>query len=99
MQHALDTNLTSYETIDVSLARRFSAMLKLGLLDAENDQPYTRIPPHALGWGSKGAQLNKEAARQSVVMLKRGSLPWSLSSRRLVRKRETIAVIGPLGLC
>ena len=39
--------------------------------------------------GARGAALNLEAARQSVVMLKRGSLPWAA-------RGERIAVIGPL---
>lgn len=45
------------------------------------------------GWadvpgGRTGSRINAEAAQQSVVMLKRGSLPWPSS--------DTIAVIGPL---
>ena len=97
MQDALDGNLTDYETLDVSLGRRFSAILRLGLLDPDKDQAYTKIPPQALGWGAKGEQLNEDAARQSIVMLKRGSLPWPApSTTNPLLKRETIAVIGSL---
>ena len=42
-----------------------------------------------MGWGAAGTALNLDAARQSVVMLQRGSLPWSVASGHT-------AVIGPL---
>jgi beta-glucosidase-like glycosyl hydrolase len=55
-QAALDANLTSIEDVEVSLGRRFAALLKLGLLDPEEDQPYARIPADALGWGALRAR-------------------------------------------
>ena len=89
MQTALDSNLTTIQNIEASLARRFATLMRLGLLDPEEGQPLAKIPPSALGGGERGAELNLEAARQSVVLLKRGSLPWGTAS-------GTIAVIGPL---
>jgi hypothetical protein len=93
---ALDRNLTTMANVEASLARRFAALLRLGLLDPPSAQPFLSIPATALGWhatppsahGRTGAALNLESARQSVVMLKRGPLPF--------RGGQPLSVIGPL---
>lgn len=112
IQKALDLNLTTIRNVEASLGRRFSALIKLGLLDPSEAQPYTKIPASAMGWsgihdkvggGRTGAQLNLEAARQSVVMLKRGSLPWPTKDPAVTTASDKhgsggsrLAVVGPL---
>jgi len=75
--------------IDRSLKRLFTARFRLGMFDPPERVPYSKISI-AESDSSRHRQIAREAARQSIVLLKNkdGILPLSPSLRR-------IAVSGP----
>jgi beta-glucosidase-like glycosyl hydrolase len=87
---AIAQGLTTEATLDVSLGRHFTHMMKAGAFDPWEGQQYAKIGLDSLG-APASKQLNLEASRQSMVLLKNrgGVLPLKAGKR--------IAVIGPLG--
>lgn len=89
LSEALEQNLITEETLDISLVRLFTARYRLGMFDSPEQVPYAQIPydvndsPEHRAWAL-------QAARESLVLLKNENniLPLSKNIRR-------IAVIGP----
>jgi beta-glucosidase len=86
---AVKENLLSEEAINEAVERLMAARMRLGMLGAPQNKKYVNIPYEVVDC-IKHRNLNLEAARRSIVMLKNdGSLPLKLS------KIKTIGVIGP----
>jgi beta-glucosidase len=89
LMEAVKEGLVSEEQIDLAVTRLFTTRMKLGLFEEPDQVPY-----NAIGYAevdSAGMQeLNRKAARESLVLLKNdGLLPLDKS------KIRTIGVIGP----
>lgn len=86
---AVRQGLVSEEEIDICLGRLIEAKIRLGLFDPEDRVPYAAIPYEVVESPEHRA-ISREAARQSIVLLKNegGLLP-------LARDARTVAVIGP----
>lgn len=88
---AVKSGKVSEERLNEAVERLLTARIKLGILEnCENDHPYTSIPYAAVDSG-RMKQLNLEAAKKCVVLLKNENslLPLKLEALR------TIGVIGP----
>ena len=86
---AVKEGLVAEETIDQAVIRLFTTRMKLGLFDEPEKVPYTAIG-YAEVDSARMRELNRKAARESVVLLKNdGLLPLDKS------KIRTIGVIGP----
>lgn len=89
---AVGQGLLKEEELDVSVKRLFTARFKLGMFDAEDQVPFSRIPASVVRcW--KHITLARRAARESIVLLKNENnlLP-------LKKDIKSIAVIGPNAL-
>ncbi|MHB1462183.1 MAG: glycoside hydrolase family 3 C-terminal domain-containing protein [Armatimonadota bacterium] len=89
VQDAVIMGLISEDDIDKALMRLLMTRLKLGLLDEPQTHPYTKISMDVVECEDH-TQLNFQAARQSVVLLKNTNRTLPLQSNP-----QTIAVIGP----
>ena len=89
---AVEQGLVNEETIERAVTRLMTTRMKLGLFDAPEKVSYNTIPYEVVDC-EKHRQINEEAARKSVVLLKNedGLLP--LNRKEL----HTIGVIGPNG--
>lgn len=86
---AVKEGLVSEETIDQAVIRLFTTRMKLGLFDEPAQVPFTKIG-YAEADSAAMRELNRKAARESIVLLKNdGLLPLGKSNIR------TIGVIGP----
>jgi len=86
---AVERKLITEAEIDRSLARLFTARIKLGMFDPPERVPYAHIPYSALDSPSH-QEIALEATRKSLVLLKNeGSL------LPLKKNLGTVAVIGP----
>ena len=88
----MEQGLVNEETIERAVTRLMTTRMKLGLFDAPEKVSYNTIPYEVVDC-EKHRQINEEAARKSVVLLKNedGLLP--LNRKEL----HTIGVIGPNG--
>jgi beta-glucosidase len=86
---ALDKGLVEMATIDRAVRRVLQLKLRLGLFD----DPHRRInvPPLSADDQKRNAELARDAARRSVVLLKNEGNVLPL------KRDKRIAVIGPLG--
>lgn len=89
LPEAVENGLVSEEDIDIVLKRLFTARIKLGMLDSDEDVVYAQIPYDVLD-SDEHKQLALESARKSIVLLQNNNelLPLSKSIK-------TVAVIGP----
>jgi beta-glucosidase len=87
--HAVKQGLLPQSVLDQSLRRLFTARLRLGLLDAAEMVPYSKITP-AENDTEAHRRLALKTARESIVLLKnkQGVLP-------LQQAPGSIAVLGP----
>jgi len=86
---AVKEGLVVEETIDRAVIRLFTTRMKLGLFDESEKVPFTKIG-YAEVDSAQMRELNRKAARESIVLLKNdGLLPLDKS------KIRTIGVIGP----
>lgn len=87
---AVEQGLVKEETISTAVVRLLTTRMKLGLFDAPEKVPYNTISYDVVDC-KKHKDLNEEAARKSVVLLKNEDsvLPLDMS------KIKTIGVIGP----
>jgi len=87
---AIREGYTSYDTVDQSLVRLFTARIRLGLFDSYEDQPYMNYPKSAIG-SPENRQLARRIAQESLVLLKNQEdiLPLQIS------RNSKIALIGP----
>ncbi len=89
-KEALEKGMITMEDIDRSIRNSFRTRIRLGLYDRNGKNPYGHIPETELN-SPQHAALAKEAARESLVLLKNehAFLPLSKNEKR-------IALIGPL---
>ncbi|MCL2488251.1 MAG: glycoside hydrolase family 3 C-terminal domain-containing protein [Oscillospiraceae bacterium] len=84
---ALEQGMITEQEIDVCLRRVFMTRFKLGMFDEPATVSYAAIPYETVGC-PEHRELNREAARQSMVLLKNnGILP--------LKRGVKLAVIGP----
>ncbi len=82
---AYEEGLVTEEQIDQALVRLYTTRMRLGMFD--ENVPYAQIP-YEKNNDPAHAQVNLEAARRSMVLLKNdGTLP--------LKKGQKLAVIGP----
>ena len=86
---AVKRGLLTEGDIDIAVKRIFTARLKLGMFDPDDMVPYTKIP-FFVNCSDYNNSLSRQAARESVVMLKNENNILPLS-----KELKTLAVIGP----
>jgi beta-glucosidase len=87
LQEAIKTGKVNERDIDISLKRLFKARFMLGMFDAEDKVPFTKIPKSVVG-SPEHLRMTLEAAEKSLVLLKNdGLLP--------LKNIKKIALIGP----
>ncbi|MCE5177550.1 MAG: glycoside hydrolase family 3 C-terminal domain-containing protein [Porphyromonadaceae bacterium] len=77
------------EEIDIAVTRLFTARMRLGMFDPDEQVPYSKIPFSVVA-SKKSSEQSLEMARKSIVLLKNEQQTLPLD-----RKIKTIAVIGP----
>lgn len=89
---AVEKGLVIEETIEVAVKRLLTTRMKLGLFDAPEKVPYNTINYDVVDC-KKHQEINEEAARKSVVLLKNENNTLPLQKDKI----KTIGVIGPNG--
>jgi beta-glucosidase len=94
LSNAIAGNLVSEKEIDESVKGNLRVMIKLGLLDPPDDNPYAKIgePSEREPWLSKvHRELARRVTQESIVLLKnsKGLLPLDKG------KIRSIAIVGP----
>ncbi|MCH5252004.1 MAG: glycoside hydrolase family 3 C-terminal domain-containing protein [Lachnospiraceae bacterium] len=87
---AVEKGLVKEETIERAVTRLLTTRMKLGLFDAPEKVPYNTISYDVVDC-EKHKQINEEAARKSIVLLKNENQTLPLQKDSL----RTIGVIGP----
>ncbi|HBB01020.1 MAG: hypothetical protein A2W86_07315 [Bacteroidetes bacterium GWD2_45_23] len=77
------------EKIDVAVTRLFTARMRLGMFDPDEQVPYSKIPFSVVA-SKKSSEQSLEMARKSIVLLKNEQQTLPLD-----KKIKTLAVIGP----
>ena len=94
LKNAIEKGLVSEEEVDAAIRGTLRVWLKLGLLDASGDNPYTGIGLNneAEPWNSPQArELARKATAKSIVLLKNEQKTLPIHQDKI----KTIAVIGP----
>ncbi|MGD9929934.1 MAG: glycoside hydrolase family 3 C-terminal domain-containing protein [Mangrovibacterium sp.] len=86
---AMEKGLINEAELDVAVKRLFLARFKLGMFDPEERVPYAQIP-YSVNNNPAHDKLAREAARESIVLLKNAGQTLPLS-----KSLKSIAVIGP----
>ena len=94
IQKAIEAKLLTEADLDGALRGKFRTVIRLGLLDSPNGNPYAKIG--TLGepepWNTpEHKALALDAARESIVLLKNANSMLPLDRRHL----KSVAVIGP----
>lgn len=86
---AVQQGLISEDAITKSVQRLFTARMKLGMFDPDENVPFSKIPVGIVNCG-KHRKLARQMARESIVLLKNQDnlLP-------LKKNLKSIAVVGP----
>lgn len=85
---AVARGLVTEQELDASLTKLFTARVRLGMFDAPERVPFSRIPFDVVD-SEEHRRLARRAARESLVLLKNdGALPLAPTLR-------SIAVVGP----
>lgn len=87
---AVEQGIVQEETIETAVTRLLTTRMKLGLFDAPEKVPYNTIQYDVVDC-KKHQQINEEAARKSVVLLKNENHILPLNKDKI----HTIGVIGP----
>ena len=94
VKEALEKGLITWKEIDDAIYGNFRVLLKLGLLDNSNENPYSQIgvsdtiPP----WTKPEArEIVRKATQKSVVLLKNENMLLPLHMEKI----KSVAVIGP----
>lgn len=87
---AVKQGLLKESEVDSALARLFTARMKLGMFDKEENNPYTSIPYSVVNCEAH-RQLALQAARESIVLLKNKNKLLPLDASKL----KSVLVIGP----
>ncbi|MHA1821769.1 MAG: glycoside hydrolase family 3 C-terminal domain-containing protein [Promethearchaeota archaeon] len=96
LKKAVKKRLINQETIDTALVRLFEARFRLGMFDPPSLVEYQNIPYSQLDT-DEHRELAREAARQSIVLLKNLNndfLPIT-NTKEKYRRLNKIAIIGP----
>lgn len=90
LKQAVREGLVDEKRLDEALVNLFTARMKLGVLDQQEENPYDRIPYNVVD-SEPMRRLNRDAAARSIVLLKNenGILPLDKAAVK------TIGVIGP----
>ncbi|WP_113652769.1 glycoside hydrolase family 3 C-terminal domain-containing protein [Pedobacter namyangjuensis] len=86
---AIKRGLLKESELDTAVARLLRAKFKLGVFDAESDNPYSKIPYSVVN-NKAHQQQALQMARESIVLLKNAKQTLPLK-----RNLKNIAVIGP----
>ena len=89
LTEAVKKGLISEDQIDVAVKRLFTARFKLGMFDPADRVEYAQIP-FDVNNSSAHSNLSRQAARESIVLLKNEDKVLPIS-----KQLKTIAVIGP----
>lgn len=89
---AVEQGLVKEETIETAVTRLLTTRMKLGLFDEPEKVPYNTINYDVVDC-KEHQQINEEAARKSVVLLKNENQLLPLKKDAI----KTIGVIGPNG--
>ncbi|AXI80541.1 glycoside hydrolase family 3 protein [Peterkaempfera bronchialis] len=92
---ALERGLATEAEVDAAVARQLTLRLRLGELDPQLD-PYAGIGPEVVDCAAH-RELAREAARQSVVLLRNAPRPGGGGPLLPLPPGAKLAVIGPLG--
>lgn len=87
---AVKQGLLKESEVDSALARLFTARMKLGMFDKEEDNPYTFISYDVVNCEAH-RQLALQAARESIVLLKNKNQLLPVDASKL----KSVLVIGP----
>lgn len=90
LEEAFEKDLLTEADLDIALARLLTARFRLGMFDAETDNPYASIP-YSVVSSSQHISKAREAAQKSMVLLKNSNNTLPLDKSK-IRK---IAVVGP----
>ena len=89
LQAAVEQGLVEESVIDTNLTRLMAARFRLGMFDDPAQVPFSSIP-HSVNDCEEHAEMARDAARKSMVLLKNdGLLPLDPNSG------QKVAVIGP----
>jgi beta-glucosidase len=94
LQKAIDAKLLTEADLDGALRGKFRTVIRLGLLDSPNGNPYAKIGTldEPEPWNTpQHKALALDAARESVVLLKNANSMLPLDRAHL----KSVAVIGP----
>jgi beta-glucosidase len=89
LMEAFKRGLLTEEDLNVAVKRIFKARFRLGMFDPDEKVPYAQIP-FFVNCSDYNNGLAREAARESIVLLKNRQLTLPLS-----KDIKTLAVIGP----
>ena len=95
LKEALEKSLLTEKELDEALYGNFRVLLKLGLLDESESNPYSKIgvTDTIAPWTLPGAAaLARKATRESIVLLKNDGMILPFSKERI----KSVAVIGPV---
>ena len=87
---AVEKGLITEKEIDSAVKQLFAARFKLGMFDPPEQVAYTKIPPEIVNC-KEHRQLARDAARESIVLLKNDNNLLPLDKDKI----NSIAVIGP----
>lgn len=87
---AVEKGLVKEETIERAVTRLLTTRMKLGLFDEPDKVPYNTINYDVVDC-KKHQEINEEAARKSVVLLKNENSLLPLNKNKI----HTIGVVGP----
>jgi beta-glucosidase len=95
LQKACQDNLVSEEAVRTALTRVLTGRFLLGEFDHPTDVPWSGLSPEVIE-GQQHRSLAREAARQSLVLLKNEKQSLPLDKHKL----KKVAIIGPMaGSC
>jgi beta-glucosidase len=95
LMKACQDKLVSEEAVRTALTRVLTGRFLLGEFDPQADVPWSGLPPEIIE-GQKHRDLAREAARQTLVLLKNEKQTLPLNKRSL----RKVAIIGPMaGSC
>lgn len=87
---AISKGLVDEKRLDEAVVNLYTTRMKLGVLDQKEDNPFDHIP-YSVVQSAPMQQLNLEAARKSIVLLKNENRMLPLKKEKL----KTVGVIGP----
>ncbi|MDR1153421.1 MAG: glycoside hydrolase family 3 C-terminal domain-containing protein [Bacteroidales bacterium] len=89
LRNAYKQHMVTDADIDSAAYHVLRARMKLGLFDNPANNPYSKIPPSAVG-SPAHRELALEAARQSIVLLKNDKNTLPINTKKV----KSIAVVG-----